>query len=124
MLIRYNPPPPDCSFSLYQVSELLPALEGPGGALCGYVEAHAFLASVKEAAEVAGEKAKAAEVRTGWGLEGRERGQRCGLGPELQRCIRTGSELKRDGGLTELRRSLADSVSGGGGGQGKAGGRR
>ena len=38
-----------------QVSELLPALDGPGGALCGYIEAHAFLASVKAAAEGAAE---------------------------------------------------------------------
>ena len=67
--------PPPSPPPLGQVSELLPALEGPGGALCGYVEAHAFLASVKEAAEVAGERAKAAEVRVGWG-----RGGACSLG--------------------------------------------
>ena len=48
-----------------KVSELLPALDGPGGALCGYIEAHAFLASVKEAAEEADERAGAAEVLEG-----------------------------------------------------------
>ncbi|GAX80940.1 hypothetical protein CEUSTIGMA_g8375.t1 [Chlamydomonas eustigma] len=45
-----------------QVSELLPALDGPGGALCGYIQAHAFLAAGKQAADEAREKAAEAQA--------------------------------------------------------------
>ncbi len=48
-----------------QVSELLPALDGPGGALCGYVEAHAFIASVKAGGEAAAAAAARAEAERG-----------------------------------------------------------
>ncbi len=56
-----------------QVSELLPALDGPGGALCGYIEAHTFLASVRAAAE--GAEGGEGEVRSSTVFS---RGRECG----------------------------------------------
>jgi hypothetical protein len=52
----------------HKVSELLPALDGPGGALCGYIQAHAFLASGKQAADEAKKKAEEAKVSPVWDM--------------------------------------------------------
>lgn len=46
-----------------QVSELLPALDGPGGAVCGYLEAHSYLVSLRDQAEQEEEAARKAEAQ-------------------------------------------------------------
>lgn len=46
-----------------QLSGLLPLLDGPGGVLCSYVEAHGFLGALRSAVTEAQQRAAEAQVR-------------------------------------------------------------